>query len=194
MPYLPFPKNWPQFTPKDKLGDWLEAYASVLELNVWTSTSIKSAEYDTKKSEWTTVLVQKNGNEKTLHPRHLIWCTGHSGEPLSTPVPGQEDFKGTVYRGADHQDASLYDIKGKNVIVVGTGNSGHDIAEDFYHHGAKVTMVQRSGTYVLTTSKGIPILHSGSYNEHAYGKLSTLSSPCLPSEQANSSMKFQAPN
>jgi flavin-binding monooxygenase-like protein len=171
MAYLPFPKNWPQFTPKDKLGDWLEAYASVLELNVWTSTSIKSAEYDTEKSEWTAVVIQKNGNEKTLRPRHLIWCTGHAAEPLSTSLPGQGDFKGIVYHGIDHQDASLYVVEGKNVVVVGTGNSGHDIAEDFYQNGAKVTMIQRSGTYVITTTKGIPLLHSGSHNEHSFVKI-----------------------
>ncbi len=35
LPYLPFPDNWPIFTPKDKIGDWLEMYAQVMELNVW---------------------------------------------------------------------------------------------------------------------------------------------------------------
>ncbi|HEY4162919.1 MAG TPA: NAD(P)-binding protein, partial [Dongiaceae bacterium] len=35
LPYLPFPDNWPVFSPKDKIGDWLEMYARIMELNYW---------------------------------------------------------------------------------------------------------------------------------------------------------------
>ena len=37
LPYIPFPEHWPVFTPKDKMGDWLEMYAKVMELNYWAS-------------------------------------------------------------------------------------------------------------------------------------------------------------
>ena len=43
LPYLPFPASWPVFSPKDKIGDWLEMYAKVMELNYWGSTTCKSA-------------------------------------------------------------------------------------------------------------------------------------------------------
>ncbi|PLB43734.1 flavin-containing monooxygenase [Aspergillus steynii IBT 23096] len=166
MAYLPFPKNWPQFTPKDKLADWFEAYASIMELNVWLQTSIKSAAYDDTKAEWTVVVSRGDGSERTLHPRHLVWCTGHSGEPKIPTFPGQENFKGTVYHGSQHQDASGQDVKGKRVVVVGTGNSGHDIAQNFYENGAEVTMLQRSGTYVVTAEKGVFMMHEGLHEEH----------------------------
>ena len=39
LPYIDFPKNWPVFSPKDKIGDWLEMYAKVMELNYWGSTT-----------------------------------------------------------------------------------------------------------------------------------------------------------
>ena len=35
LPYLPFPANWPVFSPKDKIGDWLEMYTKVMELDYW---------------------------------------------------------------------------------------------------------------------------------------------------------------
>ena len=38
LPYIKFPENWPVFSPKDKIGDWLEMYARVMELNYWGST------------------------------------------------------------------------------------------------------------------------------------------------------------
>jgi putative flavoprotein involved in K+ transport len=43
LPYLPFPRNWPVFSPKDKIGDWLEMYTKVMELNYWSSTECKRA-------------------------------------------------------------------------------------------------------------------------------------------------------
>ncbi|MEM8862163.1 MAG: nuclear transport factor 2 family protein, partial [Chloroflexota bacterium] len=42
LPYLPFPDHWPVFAPKDKIGDWLEMYTKVMELNYWSSTLCKS--------------------------------------------------------------------------------------------------------------------------------------------------------
>ena len=44
MPYLPFPPNWPTYASKDKLAGWLEFYATALELDVWTESSITSPE------------------------------------------------------------------------------------------------------------------------------------------------------
>ena len=43
MPYLPFPPDWPIYTPKDKLADFFETYVKFRELNVWTQTEIKSS-------------------------------------------------------------------------------------------------------------------------------------------------------
>ncbi|RLL95775.1 hypothetical protein CFD26_105750 [Aspergillus turcosus] len=167
MAYLPFPRNWPLFTPKDKLADWFEAYARIMELNVWLKTSVKSAVYDDTKAQWTvTVARGDTGSERVLHPRHIVWCTGHSGEPKIPTFPGQAQFKGTVYHGSQHRDASDYNVKGKKVVVVGTGNSGHDIAQNFYENGADVTMLQRSGTYVITADKGVLMMHEGLHEEN----------------------------
>src|SRR5262245_59144004 len=52
LPYIKFPDNWPVFSPKDKIGDWLEMYTRVMELNYWTSTTAKIARYDGAAGEW----------------------------------------------------------------------------------------------------------------------------------------------
>lgn len=57
-------------------------------------------------------------------------------------------------------------MTGKKVIVVGTGNSGHDIAQNFHENGASVTMLQRRGTYVISAKTGLFMLHKGLYEEH----------------------------
>src|SRR6266487_4302871 len=139
MTYLPFPPNWPMFTPKDKLGNWFKAYASIMELNLWTGTTVKSSSYspDTKTST-----VQHNRSDGgTRIPHHIVLCTGQAGEPQNPTFPNQESFTAQVYHGSQHQDASHSgNVKGKKVIVVGTGNSGHDIAQNFYENCADVTM------------------------------------------------------
>ncbi|KAJ5450204.1 uncharacterized protein N7458_006653 [Penicillium daleae] len=165
MAYLPFPQNWPQFTPKDKLGDWFEAYASIMELNIWMKTSVTSADYNDDTAQWTVNVTRGDGSKRTLRPRHLVWCTGHSGEVRIPSFPGQDSFKGTLYHGSQHTDASDYDVRGKKVVVVGTGNSGHDIAQNYYENGADVTMLQRSGTYVITADKGVFMMHKGLHED-----------------------------
>lgn len=165
MAYLPFPQNWPQFTPKDKLGDWFEAYASIMELNVWMKTALTSANYDDATAQWSVNVTRGDGSQRTLQPRHVVWCTGHSGEARIPSFPGQDSFQGTLYHGSQHTDASEYDVRGKKVVVVGTGNSGHDIAQNYYENGAEVTMLQRSGTYVITADKGVFMMHKGLHED-----------------------------
>ncbi|CAI6059715.1 unnamed protein product, partial [Clonostachys chloroleuca] len=166
MPYLPFPPNWPMFTPKDKLADWFEAYASIMELNVWTSTTIESAEYSEETKSWTVRIIRGDGPVIVLCPQHIILATGHSGEPLVPKFNGQDTFRGIVYHTSQHQDASHEpSVKGKKVVVVGSGNSGHDISQNFYENGADVMMLQRSGTYVISVERGLHMQHKGIYDE-----------------------------
>ncbi|MET0838905.1 MAG: NAD(P)-binding protein, partial [Marmoricola sp.] len=39
LPYLKFPDNWPVFSPKDKVADWLESYTKIMEVPYWSSTT-----------------------------------------------------------------------------------------------------------------------------------------------------------
>jgi len=170
MAYLPFPPTWPLFTPKDKLGDWFEAYANLLDLNVWLSTTIIQSSYSPDTKSWTVTLQRPDGTTRTLHPKHLIFCTGHAGEPKIPTFANQESFKGVIYHASQHRDASASSLADslhtKNVLVVGTGNSGHDIAQNYHEAGAQsVTMLQRRGTYVIQASKGIMLMHEGLYDE-----------------------------
>ena len=93
LPYIKFPDNWPVFSPKDKIADWLEAYTRVMELNYWGSTSATSAAYDQAAGEWT-VVVERDGEPVTLRPKQLVLATGMSGKPNRPSFPGQDVFAG----------------------------------------------------------------------------------------------------
>ena len=87
LPYIKFPENWPVFSPKDKIGDWLEMYTRVMELNYWSSTEAKSATYDEDAGEWA-VVVERDGADVTLRPKQLVLATGMSGKANVPEIPG----------------------------------------------------------------------------------------------------------
>ena len=145
MPYLPFPDDWPVFSPKDKLGDWLEMYTKVMELNYWGSTLCESAAYDEAKQEWT-VKVVRDGKPVTLRPKQLVLATGMSAVPNMPTFPGMKKFKGEQHHSSKHPGPDAY--VGKKCLVIGSNNSAHDICAALWEVGADVTMVQRSSTHV----------------------------------------------
>ncbi|KAI9878888.1 MAG: hypothetical protein M1830_010244 [Pleopsidium flavum] len=169
LPYVNFPEHWPVFTPKDKLADWFESYAKILELNVWTKTTLKDSHWDESKRHWTVTLEREFPDGKketrTLHPHHIIQATGHSGEMNFPYIKGMEDFQGSGLCHSSQFTGATSEGQGKHAIVVGCCNSGHDIAQDYYEHGYDVTMVQRSSTYVMSSKAGLEVLLGGVYEE-----------------------------
>lgn len=159
LPYIPFPENWPVFAPKDKIGDWLEMYTKVMELNYWSSTECEGASYDEASGEWT-VRVNRDGESVTLRPKQLILATGMSGVPNVPHFPGAETFEGEQQHSSQHPGPDAY--RGKKVVVVGSNNSAHDICAALWENDADVTMIQRSSTHIVK---------SDSLMEHALGPL-----------------------
>ena len=160
MPYLAFPEHWPVFTPKDKMGDWLEMYARVMELDLWTSARCLKASYDEAAGEWA-VQVNRGGELFELRPRQLVLATGMSGFPAVPEIPGADVFAGRIVHSSQYGGGEEW--RGKRCVVLGSNNSAHDIAADLWENGAaEVTMVQRSSTVVVT---------SDALMEHAWGRL-----------------------
>ena len=146
MPYIPFPPNWPVYSPKDKLGDWLEMYAKVMELNFWGSTVCKSAKYDDTAKEWT-VVVERDGKEMTLRPKQLVFATGQASRAIVPNFPGSDVFRGEQQHSSQHTGPDPY--VDKKTVVIGSNTSAHDISSALAELGADVTMVQRSPTMVV---------------------------------------------
>ena len=146
LPYIDFPRNWPVFSPKDKIGDWLEMYSKVMELNYWSGTTAKRAESDDANKEWS-VVVERDGREMTLKPKQLVFATGMSAKPNIPQFKGMDTFKGEQHHSSRHSGPDRY--KGKRVVVIGSNNSAHDICAALYEAGVDVTMVQRSTTHIV---------------------------------------------
>ena len=148
LPYLPFPPTFPVYIPKDKLANWFESYVEAMELNFWTDTELVAGSYDEKRREWRVTLRRSDGSERVMQPRHLVFATGVSSIPYTPDLPGLDNFAGARVHSGDFKDAAQW--KGRKVLVLGTGTSGHDVAQELHAHGARVTMIQRSKTHVVS--------------------------------------------
>jgi len=164
LPYIDFPKNWPVFSPKDKIGDWLEMYAKVMELNYWSSTEARSARWNEDRKEWE-VVVDRHGEKITLRPKHLVFATGMSGKPNIPAFRGSDRFRGEQHHSSRHPGPDAY--RGKKVVVIGSNNSAHDICAALYEAGVDVTMVQRSSTHVVRSDTLMDVTMQELYSERA---------------------------
>jgi putative flavoprotein involved in K+ transport len=145
MPYFPYPETWPLHPSKDQFANWLDAYQTVMDLNVWTRTECRSADFDAKREEWRLSLV-RDGNSIELRPKQLVLATSLFGAPKLPDIPGMGSFKGKLHHASTHRHG---DYKGRRCIVVGSGNTAHDICAELWEAGADVTMIQRSPTIVM---------------------------------------------
>jgi putative flavoprotein involved in K+ transport len=164
LPYIKFPDNWPVFSPKDKIADWLESYTKVMELNYWSNTEAKSASYDEKTGEWT-VEVEREGQPVVLKPKQLVLATGMSGKPNIPTVEGMETFRGDQHHSSAHPGPDAY--AGKRAVVIGSNNSAFDICGALWEKGADVTMVQRTSTHIVRSDTLMDIGLGALYSEEA---------------------------
>lgn len=164
LPYLPFPDHWPVFSPKDKLGDWLESYVKIMELNYWTNSVAESASFDEASGTWT-IEVTRDGKPVTLNPKQLVLATGMSGKANVPGLPGQDIFQGEQMHSSQHKGPDGY--AGKKCVVIGSNNSSHDICAALWEEGADVTMVQRSSTHIAKSDTLMELALGDLYSEKA---------------------------
>jgi len=147
--YQPYPSNWPIFTGKDKLASWFEQYAETQDLVVWLSSTLQgSPTYDKQLKRWN-LTIKRQDTIVQLNPVHLIVATGYIGDPIIPTIPRQPEFRGEVMHAEYYAGGAKF--KNRKVIVVGAGNTSHDICQDLVHQGAaSVTMIQRSSTLVIS--------------------------------------------
>lgn len=164
LPYLPFPDHWPVFSPKDKIGDWLEMYVKVMELNYWHSTECRSAEFHADTQDWM-VTVEREGRTVVLRPKQLVLATGMSGMPNVPQIPGAEFFRGTQQHSSQFRGTE--DYRHRKCVVLGSNNSAHDICAALWEQDADVTMIQRSSTHVARSNSLMELALGGLYSESA---------------------------
>lgn len=149
LPFLPFPKSYPRYVPKDLVIRYLENYAAHFDLRPQFGETVRSVRRDAN----TWVIESTSGSIRA--PFVVIAC-GYNAERVTPSFVGMEKFKGKVIHSADYVDAKSF--IGQSVLVIGMGNTGAEIALDLAEGGARPTISLRNGAHVVPRELfGVPI-------------------------------------
>lgn len=144
---FPVPAEWPDFPHHSLLFQYFKDYVAHFGLRdkITFNTSVDHAERGSD-GLWTITL--STGETRTYDA--LIVCNGHHWDPNTPDYPGH--FDGTLIHSHEYNDPfDPIDMRGKNVVVVGMGNSGLDIASELSQRflAKKLTVSARRGVWVL---------------------------------------------
>ncbi|XP_063200138.1 flavin-containing monooxygenase 5-like isoform X1 [Chroicocephalus ridibundus] len=150
---FPIPDHFPNYMHNSKIMEYFRMYAQRFDLlrHIRFRTSVchvaKCPNFAAT-GQWEVVTESEGKQEAAVFDAVLV-CTGHHTEahlPLST-FPGLEKFEGWYLHSRDYKSPQSF--LGKRVVVVGTGNSGIDIAVELSHAAKQVFLSTKRGTWVM---------------------------------------------
>ncbi|KFP21360.1 Dimethylaniline monooxygenase [N-oxide-forming] 5, partial [Egretta garzetta] len=145
---FPIPEDFPNYMHNSKIMEYFRMYAQHFDLLRHILCRVTKRPDFAATGQWE-VVTESEGKQETAVFDAVLVCTGHHTEahlPLST-FPGLEKFSGWYLHSRDYKSPQSF--LGKRVVVVGTGNSGIDIAVELSHTAKQVFLSTRRGTWVL---------------------------------------------
>jgi cation diffusion facilitator CzcD-associated flavoprotein CzcO len=150
LPYKKFDRAIPRYPSRQQVVNYLEDYREFFNINPVFNTAALSVKQ--AGDHWLTETA--NG---TFQSKYVIMATGAYGTPGPIDFAGIETFGGTILHSSRYKTGR--DFKGKQVLVVGFGNSACEIAIDLWEQGALPAMSVRSAVNVVPRDiLGIPVL------------------------------------
>ncbi|EHA8586640.1 Indole-3-pyruvate monooxygenase YUCCA6 [Cocos nucifera] len=142
LPLMPFPPAFPTYPTKQQFISYLEAYAEHFSVKPLFGMKVRCAEYDPSIGFW-----RVEANNMEFICRWLIVATGENAEAILPEINGMSEFRGQVLHTSFYKNGD--DFKGRNVLVVGCGNSGMEVCLDLCNNGVQASMVVRDKLHIL---------------------------------------------
>ena len=143
LPHMSFPASYPTFVPRKMFIQYLDDYVSHFNISPMFQRTVESAEYNEVSKRW--IVKARNASSSEVEKysaKFLVVATGETTNPYTPEVEGLNTFPGEVLHSTQYKSGK--EFKNKNVLVVGSGNSGVEIALDLANHGAKTSIIFRS--------------------------------------------------
>jgi indole-3-pyruvate monooxygenase len=140
LPYLDFPAATPRYPSRDQMIAYLEQYADHFGLTPRFGEEVDAV--TACDQGWITTT--KHG---VYRSNQVIVATGYNAIPHVPTWPGQERFRGRILHSSEYRNGKAF--CGQNVLLIGFGNSGGEIAMDLHEHGARITMSVRGTVNVV---------------------------------------------
>ncbi|QCK13307.1 hypothetical protein DCC35_00355 [Mangrovivirga cuniculi] len=155
LPGLPFPESYPDFVPKQDFADYLDIYATRYGIEpIFGEEVIRVA-----KEQNNNVFIVETDNGNLWVSKSVIICTGFNRKPVMPKPDGYDIFKGPQIHSSDYENGNVF--SDQNVMVVGMGNTGAEIAMDLSDHGAKTFVSVRNPINVVPLEfRGRPTQHT----------------------------------
>lgn len=149
LPGYGIPRSYGPWVTRDNVVTYLEDYVATQQLDVRTHTAVQRI--DLRESGW--VLSTSRGD---LYVEAVVVATGFCAQPILPDWHGRDGFSGELLHAAAFRTGAVY--AGKDVLVVGAGNTGAEIAVDLVEHGAsRVRIAVRRPPYLMPRSLlGVP--------------------------------------
>jgi NADPH-dependent 2,4-dienoyl-CoA reductase/sulfur reductase-like enzyme len=129
LPGLAMPRSFGRWVARDDVIRYLETYAEFHRLEIVTGVEVSRIE--PSGPDW--VLHATGGRELT--GRAVVVATGYNHTPRLPDWPGRESYTGQLLHAGAYRNAGPF--AGKDVLVVGVGNTGAEIAVDLVEGGAR---------------------------------------------------------
>lgn len=143
LPHMHFPYCTPTYVPKDDFVRYLDKYVKHFGVSARLLRSLEYADYDEKRGLWNVLVNNMVSNVQEVYKaQFLVVATGENDEPLIPEVAGLESFGGEYMHSSRYVNGERF--AGKHVLVVGSGNSGMEIAYDLSNWGAVTSISIRS--------------------------------------------------
>ncbi|MGP4009822.1 flavin-containing monooxygenase [Streptomyces sp. 4N124] len=147
LPGLPMPRRFGRWVSRDNVVRYLEKYAEHHELEIVTSVEVSRVDRAPDGSGW--LLHATGGRELT--GAAVIVATGYNHTPHLPDWPGRDSYTGDLLHASDYRNAEPY--AGRDVLVVGVGNTGAEIAVDLAEGGAsRVRLSVRTAPHIVRRS------------------------------------------
>ncbi|MER7816163.1 NAD(P)/FAD-dependent oxidoreductase [Streptomyces sp. NPDC096153] len=155
LPGLPMPRRFGRWVSRDDVVRYLEKYAEFHELELVTGVEVSRIEPEG--SDW--VLHATGG--RRLTGRAVVVATGFNHTPRTPDWPGRDTYTGELLHASAYRNPGPY--TGKDVLVVGVGNTGAEIAADLAGAGAaRVRLAVRTAPHIVRRSTaGWPAQRTG---------------------------------
>lgn len=159
LPGYRIPRRFGRWVARDDVVRYLEDYAAHRRLDVRLGTEV--SRIDRQGDEW--LLRTSTGD---VFARSVVVATGHNHTPVLPDWPGRDGFTGELRHASTYRNGR--DYAGSSVLVVGSGNTGAEIAVDLVEHGARdVAISVRTPPHIVLRERfGIPSLALGVLFRH----------------------------
>ncbi|GAB3967545.1 NAD(P)/FAD-dependent oxidoreductase [Spirosoma terrae] len=129
LPHFPYPANFPTYISRLQFVDYLERYAEQFSIKPLFNQSVTKI-HKASDGTWTV-----NTQTDTFSADRVIIATGYNRVPFRPELPGQRNFRGIIWHSHEYRNGAPF--RDENVLVVGMGNTGAELALDLLDYGAK---------------------------------------------------------